>query len=126
MSYQTAVLRGGLLGHGTMLRADWLPTRGRTLGLGMQLPLGQPAGANGVRTVLLAEELLDVAEEVRLLDVREPLARREMEVAVCLCALELGGRDVAVHEHREELQQRRVAPPTLEVHAEHLGLVPGE
>ncbi|MFL5608540.1 MAG: hypothetical protein ACJ8AD_18945 [Gemmatimonadaceae bacterium] len=42
LSYQTAVLRGGLLGHGTMLRADWLPTRNRTLGLGVQAPLGQP------------------------------------------------------------------------------------
>jgi hypothetical protein len=42
LSYQTAVLRGGLFGHGTMLRADWLPTRGRTLGVGIQMPLKQP------------------------------------------------------------------------------------
>jgi hypothetical protein len=42
LSYQTAVLRGGLLGGGTMLRADWLPTRGRTLGVGIQMPLKQP------------------------------------------------------------------------------------
>ena len=41
MSYQTAVRRGGLLGAGTMLRVDWLPTRGRTLGLGIQMPIGQ-------------------------------------------------------------------------------------
>jgi hypothetical protein len=42
LSYQTAVRRGGLLGRGTMLRLDWLPTRGRTLGLGIQVPLLQP------------------------------------------------------------------------------------
>ena len=42
LSYQTAILRGGLLGGGSMLRLDWLPTRGRTLGVGLTLPLLQP------------------------------------------------------------------------------------
>ena len=42
LSYQTAVRRGGLLGYGSMLRVDWLPTRGRTLGLGVTAPLMQP------------------------------------------------------------------------------------
>ena len=41
LSYQTAIRRGGLLGRGTMLRADWLPTRGRTFGIGIQMPLGR-------------------------------------------------------------------------------------
>ncbi|MHB1265292.1 MAG: hypothetical protein ACYC1S_12890 [Gemmatimonadaceae bacterium] len=41
-TFQTAVRRGGLLGHGTMLRVDWLPTRGRTFGAGISLPLLQP------------------------------------------------------------------------------------
>ncbi len=41
-SYQSAIRRGGLLGHGTMLRVDWLPTRGRTLGVGIHVPLLQP------------------------------------------------------------------------------------
>ena len=34
--------------------------------------------------------------------------------------------ELAVHEQREELEERGVAPPAVEVHAEHLGLVPGE
>ncbi len=42
LSYQTAIRRGGLLGRGTMLRVDWLPTRARTFGIGIQAPLGQP------------------------------------------------------------------------------------
>ena len=42
LSYQTAVLRGGLIGHGSMLRVDWLPTRGRTFGAGITVPLMQP------------------------------------------------------------------------------------
>jgi hypothetical protein len=42
LSYQTAILRGGLLGHGTMLRLDWLPTRGRSFAAGVTVPLMQP------------------------------------------------------------------------------------
>ena len=42
LSFQTAIRRGGLLGHGTMLRADWLPTRGRSFALGITLPVLQP------------------------------------------------------------------------------------
>ena len=42
LSYQTAILRGGLLGHGTMLRLDWLPTRGRSFAAGVTVPLLQP------------------------------------------------------------------------------------
>ncbi|MFI5256875.1 MAG: hypothetical protein ACHQRK_06395 [Gemmatimonadales bacterium] len=42
LSYQTAILRGGLLGRGTMLRLDWLPTRGRSFAAGITAPLMQP------------------------------------------------------------------------------------
>jgi len=42
LSYQTAVRRGGILGRGTMLRLDWLPTRDQTLGLGVRVPMLQP------------------------------------------------------------------------------------
>jgi len=41
LTYQTAVRRGGLLGHGSLLRVDWLP-RGHTVGIGVQFPLMQP------------------------------------------------------------------------------------
>jgi hypothetical protein len=42
LSYQTAVRRGGLLGRGTMLRADWLPGRDHDLAIGIHVPIGQP------------------------------------------------------------------------------------
>jgi phosphatidylserine/phosphatidylglycerophosphate/cardiolipin synthase-like enzyme len=40
-SFQTALRRGGLLGHGTMLRVDWLPRRDDALAMGLHIPLGQ-------------------------------------------------------------------------------------
>jgi hypothetical protein len=42
LSYQTAIFRGGLLGRGSMLRLDWLPTRGRSFAAGITVPLMQP------------------------------------------------------------------------------------
>jgi hypothetical protein len=42
VTYQSAILRGGLLGHGTMLRVDWMPTRGQMLAVGIDVPLRQP------------------------------------------------------------------------------------
>jgi hypothetical protein len=41
LSYQTAIRRGGLLGHGTMVRADWLPGRDHQFGVGIHVPIGQ-------------------------------------------------------------------------------------
>ncbi len=41
ISFQTAVRRGGLVGSGSMLRLDWLPTRS-TFGIGVSVPLRQP------------------------------------------------------------------------------------
>jgi hypothetical protein len=40
--FETAIRRGGLLGGGSMLRAEWLPTRDQTFALGVKLPLRQP------------------------------------------------------------------------------------
>ena len=42
LSFETAIRRGGILGHGTMVRADWLPTRGQTIALGISAPLFRP------------------------------------------------------------------------------------
>jgi hypothetical protein len=42
LTWHTAIRRGGLLGRGTTLRLDYLPTRGRSLGVGVQAPLLQP------------------------------------------------------------------------------------
>jgi hypothetical protein len=40
-SYQSAIRRGGLLGGGTMLRADWLPGRNHEFALGVHVPVAQ-------------------------------------------------------------------------------------
>src|SRR5205085_10329382 len=42
LSWQTAIRRGGLFGHGSMLRVDWLPTRDRLVRVGVTLPTFQP------------------------------------------------------------------------------------
>src|SRR4051812_35066461 len=42
VSWQSAIRRGGLLGHGSMLRVDWVPERGQTLRVGLAAPLFQP------------------------------------------------------------------------------------
>jgi phosphatidylserine/phosphatidylglycerophosphate/cardiolipin synthase-like enzyme len=42
VSWQSAILRGGLLGHGSMLRVDWLPARGQTIRVGLTAPLFDP------------------------------------------------------------------------------------
>jgi hypothetical protein len=41
-AFQTAVRRGGIIGHGSMLRVDWLPGRGRTFALGLTVPTFRP------------------------------------------------------------------------------------
>lgn len=51
VAFRTAVRRGGLLGHGSMLRVDWLPTRDHRVNAGISIPIGQPlAGLTRPRT----------------------------------------------------------------------------
>jgi hypothetical protein len=42
VSWQSAIRRGGLLGRGSMLRVDWIPTRGQTVRVGVTAPLFEP------------------------------------------------------------------------------------
>ena len=42
VSFQTALRRGGIVGRGTMLRADWYPGRADALNLGVFVPFGSP------------------------------------------------------------------------------------
>jgi hypothetical protein len=42
ISWQSATRRGGILGHGSMLRIDWLPAREQTVRVGFAIPLFQP------------------------------------------------------------------------------------
>ena len=51
ISYATAIRRGGILGGGTMVRVDWLPTRSQALSLGLSVPVFRPlAGRTRPRT----------------------------------------------------------------------------
>lgn len=66
LSFRTAVRRGGLLGHGTMLRVDWLPTRARSLAIGVQVPVLQPlAGETRRRRTSARYEVSASAPELR-------------------------------------------------------------
>jgi hypothetical protein len=42
LSWQSAIRRGGILGHGSMLRVDWFPGRDHTLRAGLAAPVFQP------------------------------------------------------------------------------------
>jgi phosphatidylserine/phosphatidylglycerophosphate/cardiolipin synthase-like enzyme len=42
LSWQSAIRRGGILGHGSMLRVDWIPAREQTVRIGFTAPLFQP------------------------------------------------------------------------------------
>jgi phosphatidylserine/phosphatidylglycerophosphate/cardiolipin synthase-like enzyme len=42
LSWQSAIRRGGILGHGSMLRVDWIPAREQTVRVGFTAPLFQP------------------------------------------------------------------------------------
>ena len=42
VSWQSAIRRGGLLGHGSMVRVDWIPAREQTVRVGLTAPLFQP------------------------------------------------------------------------------------
>ena len=42
LSWQSAIERGGLLGHGSMLRVDWIPARRQTVRLGLTAPFFDP------------------------------------------------------------------------------------
>jgi len=64
VTFQTPVRRGGLLGHGTMLRLDWLPKGDRRFLAGIQVPVGQRfAGRTRVRHT---DAILPSAERAKL------------------------------------------------------------
>jgi len=42
LSFAVPIRRGGILGHGSLARIDWLPSRGQTLNVGLQVPMLQP------------------------------------------------------------------------------------
>jgi len=42
VSWQSAIRRRGILGHGSMVRVDWIPERGQTVRIGLTAPLFDP------------------------------------------------------------------------------------
>ncbi|HEY9228670.1 MAG TPA: hypothetical protein VIP11_18590, partial [Gemmatimonadaceae bacterium] len=69
-TFETAVRRGGLIGGGSKLRLDWLPTREQTFALGVQVPLAQPfAGRTRPRATHV-----DIPKSRHARDVSEPLS----------------------------------------------------
>ena len=42
VSWQSAIRRGGLLGHGSLVRVDWIPGRAQTVRIGVAAPLFEP------------------------------------------------------------------------------------
>ena len=42
LSFSVPIRRGGILGHGSLVRLDWIPARNETLNLGFQVPIFQP------------------------------------------------------------------------------------
>src|SRR5690349_17818934 len=55
VSWQSAIRRGGILDHGSMLRVDWIPARAQTVRVGFAAPLFQPlAGRTRPRSTTVA------------------------------------------------------------------------
>lgn len=62
VSWQSAIRRGGILGHGSMMRIDWIPAREQTVRVGIAAPLFQPlAGRTRPRTTTV--EIPDPPQE---------------------------------------------------------------
>jgi phosphatidylserine/phosphatidylglycerophosphate/cardiolipin synthase-like enzyme len=64
VSWQSAIRRGGILGHGSMVRVDWIPERGQTLRIGFTAPTFEP----------LAGHTRPVATTIRIPDPPQPAA----------------------------------------------------
>ena len=55
LSWQSAIRRGGILGHGSMVRVDWVPARAQTVRVGVATPVFQPlAGRTRPRATTVA------------------------------------------------------------------------
>jgi hypothetical protein len=78
LTYQSALRRGGLVGAGTMLRVDWLPTRGGSVAAGIHVPLNQPlAGRTRPRSTAVRLPGGSISPRVRL-DPRVESALRDV------------------------------------------------
>jgi phosphatidylserine/phosphatidylglycerophosphate/cardiolipin synthase-like enzyme len=87
LSLTVPLRRGGILGHGTHLRVDWLPGRGNSWTFGLQVPLEPHMGKTRPRDT-----------EVDMPKARKPapVAPASPAVAAAMQEVRLGARAVAV------------------------------
>jgi phosphatidylserine/phosphatidylglycerophosphate/cardiolipin synthase-like enzyme len=64
LSWQAAIRRGGIIGHGSMIRVDWVPERGQTFRIGLTAPTFEP----------LAGRTRPIATTIRIPDPPQPVA----------------------------------------------------
>ena len=87
-SYQSAIRRGGLVGRGTMLRADWLPGRSNALAFGISIPVSQRwAGRTRPRDIDVEPPVsarTPLASEKQSADVEHALRRLSEAAAMIL------------------------------------------
>lgn len=87
LSLTVPLRRGGILGHGTHLRVDWLPGRGNSWNIGLQIPLEPHMGKTRPRDT-----------EVDLPRAKRPVARAALAPGVAEAMREVRGsaRGIAV------------------------------
>ncbi len=88
ISWQSALRRGGVLGHGSMVRVDWIPGRQQTVRIGFAAPLFQPlAGRTRPRPTSVtipaspSEPMPALATMAAALDTRSQLLVRDIHSA---------------------------------------------
>ena len=80
LSIAAPIRRGGILGHGSLARVDWLPSRGQTLNVGLQVPVLQPwvgktrPKAQDIVVPRAPHAQFERADSVAKADTREPAA----------------------------------------------------
>lgn len=76
LSWQSAIRRGGLLGHGSMLRVDWIPARGQTVRVGITAPMFDPL-AGRTRPSTTTVSIPDPPQpDAPVLAARDPVTRQ--------------------------------------------------
>jgi len=93
VSWQSAIRRGGILGHGSMVRVDWIPAREQTVRVGIAAPTFQPlAGRTRPRTTTVEipeppqERALARAATTAVRDVATQRLVRDIEFASVVIA----------------------------------------
>jgi hypothetical protein len=84
VSWQSAIRRGGILGHGSMVRVDWIPERAQTVRIGFTAPIFEPLAGRtrpAVTTVSLPDPPQPSAPAVASRDAVTRRLARDIESA---------------------------------------------